>query len=61
MEPYERALIASRLTIAAGRMAEAGIRLDRPDTTAEEMRDELFRRRYGRAFADIVRKLEADE
>ncbi len=54
MEPVERAELADRLSIDVATIALAGIRFDMPDATPADVRRELARRRYGKAFADAA-------
>ncbi len=52
--PLERAQLADRMSVDVTALAIAGIRFERPDATADEVRHELARRRYGRALADAA-------
>lgn len=54
MTAIERVELADRLSIDVAAIAVAGIRVDWPDASPEDLRHELARRRYGRTFADAA-------
>ena len=54
MTVHERGALAARLSDDVEQLAIAGIRMDRPDIGADDLRHEVVRRRYGRALADAA-------
>ncbi len=54
MTALERAEFADCLSVDVAAIAVAGIRVDRPEASPEELRHELARRRYGKTLADAA-------
>ena len=52
MTEHDRAVVADQLSVDVAELAKAGIRFDYPEASAEEVREELARRRFGRVLAD---------
>lgn len=52
MSPGERARAADQMSIDVTRIAIAGIRAQHPDASDDDIRRELFRRRYGDSALD---------
>ncbi|HMS14243.1 MAG TPA: hypothetical protein PKD80_14175 [Microthrixaceae bacterium] len=52
MTAHDRAVVADQLSVDVAELATAGIRFDYPEASAEEVREELARRRFGRVLAD---------
>ena len=54
MTAHDRAVVADQLSVDVAELAKAGIRFDYPEASAEEVREELARRRFGQVLADEV-------
>ena len=54
MPAHERAAVADQLSIDVAELAMAGIRFDHPEASADEVRHELARRRFGRDLASAM-------
>ena len=55
MTAHDRAVVADQLSVDVAELAKAGIRFDYPEASAEEVREELARRRFGRVLADEMK------
>ena len=52
MTAHDRAVVADQRSVDVAELATASIRFDYPEASAEEVREELARRRFGRVLAD---------